>query len=398
MRLQNLAVGLSLLFFSLTISAQQYPGMTPEEDFPVFTKKDSMVASSWILFAGFNAVNDSGDGLRDYFVIKDQWNAVPFPSRMALGRNFSNGLSLDLIGTYNRYKEGNIVDDQILTENKPYYGMDVNLSYHFKYLVPNPGWFDPYAGAGAGYTYANDLGRPTLNTVVGFRTWLSDRIALDLNTMGKWAVFSSASNHFQHGVGVVYQWDIEKELNAAGEEKAALLRSLQAANQRVLDSVAAARDAEAEARRLAELREREQRESEARRKAADEMERKQGLRDELDKIGAIYFAFNSSYLNDESKKTLDQLAALLKANPELTLEIESHTDARGTDKYNQWLSGRRAAKTTEYLQQEHGLDPKRINAQGLGESQLVNNCEDGVRCTEKEHRMNRRSEFRIVEF
>src|SRR5690606_13415914 len=110
----------------------------------------------------------------DFTTMKDQWNIVPYPSRINIGRYFRNGLGLEAIAAYNRYKEGYKVDGQINPEVKDYFSMDARLSYDLNKLVGETGWFDPYVGAGVGYTDANDVGRGTYNAVFGFRTWFSD--------------------------------------------------------------------------------------------------------------------------------------------------------------------------------------------------------------------------------
>uniref|UniRef100_UPI002636F4EE OmpA family protein n=1 Tax=uncultured Winogradskyella sp. TaxID=395353 RepID=UPI002636F4EE len=74
----------------------------------------------------------------------------------------------------------------------------------------------------------------------------------------------------------------------------------------------------------------------------------------------------------------------------------SHTDSRGRDKYNEKLSDRRAKSTRDYII-SRGIDSDRIeSAIGYGESQLLNKCSNGVKCTEEEHQLNRRSYFYIV--
>ena len=60
------------------------------------------------------------------------------------------------------------------------------------------------------------------------------------------------------------------------------------------------------------------------------------------------------------------------------------------------LSGRRAKSTLEYLV-KNGVDRSRLTSQGLGESELVNKCSNGIPCSEAEHQRNRRSEFIVLE-
>ncbi len=81
--------------------------------------------------------------------------------------------------------------------------------------------------------------------------------------------------------------------------------------------------------------------------------------------------------------------------PEMIIESGSHTDSRGIVGYNVWLSTRRAKSTVSYII-EKGIDPSRITGKGYGETQLINECSDGVDCTEAQHAKNRRTEFVII--
>ena len=84
------------------------------------TKKDTIVKSSWMVSLGINVVDDSGDEFGNLLDIRDGWNAVPFPSRISIGRYFQNGLGLEAIGTYNQYREGKIIDNVVNTEDVDY--------------------------------------------------------------------------------------------------------------------------------------------------------------------------------------------------------------------------------------------------------------------------------------
>lgn len=151
------------------------------------TAKDSIVQSSWMFGIGFNAVDDSGNVFDGLFNISDEWNMLPYPSRISIGRYFKNGLGLEAIGTLNKYKEGKIIDGVVNLEDSDYYAIDARITYDLNKIIGETGWFDPYVGVGAGYTDANNIGRGTYNAVVGFRTWISDRWGLDFNSSGKWA-------------------------------------------------------------------------------------------------------------------------------------------------------------------------------------------------------------------
>lgn len=366
------------------------------------TAKDSIVQSSWMFGIGFNAVDDSGNVFDGLFNVSDEWNMLPYPSRISIGRYFKNGLGLEAIGTLNKYKEGKIIDGVVNLEDSDYYGIDARVTYDLNKIIGETGWFDPYVGVGAGYTDANNIGRGTYNAVVGFRTWISDRWGLDFNSSGKWAMSqdNGATNHIQHAAGVVYQFGIEKGLSKKGEEKKELMAAIEKERQRQQDSIA-------EVNRLKEealLAERLKKEKEAAALAAAEKAkqdaetaRRKSIEDQIKNSGLVYFNLNSSAITRESKSVLDQIKTILDDNPGLKIKITSHTDSRGTSKYNDWLSQRRVDNTKEYLV-KIGVDANRLATEAYGESQLLNECDDNTYCPEEKHKVNRRSEFIVLEF
>ncbi|MBL7828912.1 MAG: OmpA family protein [Saprospiraceae bacterium] len=109
----------------------------------------------------------------------------------------------------------------------------------------------------------------------------------------------------------------------------------------------------------------------------------------------LYYDFNSAKLRPESFPELSKLFKTLKENPDLLVEIASHTDARGSDEYNLQLSQQRADAVVEWLAAK-GIPKDRLSAKGYGETKLVNGCKNGVQCSEQEHQLNRRTEFRIT--
>ena len=89
------------------------------------------------------------------------------------------------------------------------------------------------------------------------------------------------------------------------------------------------------------------------------------------------------------------LVSSMNQYPLMIIESASHTDSRGPSGYNMWLSDRRAKSTVNYII-ERGIDPQRITGKGYGDTQLINQCERGVDCTEAQHAANRRTEFVII--
>ncbi|MBL4662175.1 MAG: OmpA family protein [Flavobacteriaceae bacterium] len=108
----------------------------------------------------------------------------------------------------------------------------------------------------------------------------------------------------------------------------------------------------------------------------------------------IYFDFDRYNIRPDAAIELAKILAAMREYPQLVIHIESHTDSRGIDSYNEALSEKRAQSTLSWLV-DQGIDRNRLSAKGYGEYQLQNQCSNGVECTEEEHQLNRRSMFII---
>ena len=111
-------------------------------------------------------------------------------------------------------------------------------------------------------------------------------------------------------------------------------------------------------------------------------------------INNIYFDFDRSHINSEEKKTLDEVAAVMIANPSLDMYVSAHTDARGSNAYNESLSERRAQSVKSYLS-ARGVNADRLKLGWFGEDELANNCTNNSKCKENSHRLNRRASFAL---
>lgn len=114
-------------------------------------------------------------------------------------------------------------------------------------------------------------------------------------------------------------------------------------------------------------------------------------------INPIFFDYDKADIRTDAQYELENIVDVLRKHPEMTIKIESHTDSRGRDKYNLKLSDRRAKSTREYII-SRGIDALKVeSARGYGETRLLNECANGVKCSEQEHQVNRRSYFYIVD-
>lgn len=115
------------------------------------------------------------------------------------------------------------------------------------------------------------------------------------------------------------------------------------------------------------------------------------------RVNPIYFDLDMAEITDKAIEELNKIEYAMKTFSNIRIKIEAHTDSRGKDKYNLELSDKRAKSTRDYLISV-GIDPERIlSAIGYGETRLLNKCSNGVKCTDEEHAVNRRSDFIIVE-
>ena len=109
----------------------------------------------------------------------------------------------------------------------------------------------------------------------------------------------------------------------------------------------------------------------------------------------ILFDLDKYVIKEIAKPELNRLVRFMQDNPSVKVEIGSHTDCRSSNDYNQTLSQNRANASVDYIISQ-GIDRSRITGKGYGESKLLNECADGVNCTEAQHSINRRTEMKVI--
>jgi outer membrane protein OmpA-like peptidoglycan-associated protein/tetratricopeptide (TPR) repeat protein len=114
-------------------------------------------------------------------------------------------------------------------------------------------------------------------------------------------------------------------------------------------------------------------------------------------LNTIYFDYRSDAIRADAALELDKIVNLLKNDyPEMTIKIESHTDSRGSLEFNDNLSNNRANATYKYIVSKGVASSRITEYKGFGESRLTNGCDDNADCEEKEHQLNRRTQFIVV--
>lgn len=112
-------------------------------------------------------------------------------------------------------------------------------------------------------------------------------------------------------------------------------------------------------------------------------------------IKNILYDFDKSNIRSDAALVLNNVVNILQHNPNMEIELSSHTDSRGNNDYNQKLSQSRADVAVAYIISK-GIQKHRLKAQGYGENKLKNHCKDGINCSESEHQQNRRTEIKII--
>ncbi|MCB9282411.1 MAG: OmpA family protein [Lewinellaceae bacterium] len=113
------------------------------------------------------------------------------------------------------------------------------------------------------------------------------------------------------------------------------------------------------------------------------------------RLNNILYDSGKSNIRPDAYPDLNKVVQFLRDNPDAKIELSSHTDSRGTASSNLTLSQNRAKSAADYIIGQ-GIDRARVTGKGYGETQLLNNCADGVKCTDAEHQLNRRTEFKVI--
>lgn len=112
-------------------------------------------------------------------------------------------------------------------------------------------------------------------------------------------------------------------------------------------------------------------------------------------VESIFYDLDRDEIRADARRSLDKLAALMRAHPEMSVITSSHCDSRASEEYNRNLSMRRGMSARSYLI-SRGISGSRIKVEYYGKTRLLNRCYDGVICSEADQQLNRRTEFDVI--
>ncbi len=175
----------------------------------------------WAINIGINAVDlypvgedpPRGDYFDEFFNAEDHWNIIPSLSTVAVSKYLDSGFSFTVIGSINKLtKLGDNRDPNTGAEtgtatldDLTYFGLDGRISYSFMDILKSNA-IDPYLGVGGGYTWVDNIGAGTLNGTFGIKWWVSEKVALDVNSTYKHSFEDYLPKHFQHSFGVTFKF------------------------------------------------------------------------------------------------------------------------------------------------------------------------------------------------
>ncbi len=109
----------------------------------------------------------------------------------------------------------------------------------------------------------------------------------------------------------------------------------------------------------------------------------------------IHYDLDQYFIRKDAEAELNKMVQFMKDNPNVKVELASHTDSRASDDYNKTLSQNRANAAVDYLVSK-GISASRLKGIGYGETKLINQCSNGIDCAEAQHQINRRTEMKVI--
>src|SRR5690554_4977877 len=352
-------------------------GANAVDFFPVGTEDDGRIDPSL-----------RGEIFDEYFNAHDHWNILPSLSRLAVSRYLGSGLVFTAGGSINKI---NKIGDASASDLN-YYGLDGEIKYSFKDAF-NSKWFDPNLGVGGGYTWVDDIGFGTANVLAGIKFWVSDHLALNLQSTYKHAFEESYGiNHFQHSAGVVFQFGMK---DADGDGIPDHLDECPETPGLPEFNGCPDTDGDGVPDHLDEC---PNEAGPAENKGCPWPDRDgDGVPDHLDQCPdvpgtvanngcpevtveviaqlnefskTILFDLGKSTIRKESYAVLQSIVDVMKEYPTAKFEIEGHTDSTGSDAINNRLSKERAAAVKDYLI-TIGMDASRLSSEGYGSARPI---------------------------
>ena len=344
--------------------------------------------------AGTNIIDNSNG-------IDAPWDADRFEFKKPVFAEIEyrfNNWSISLMATSNQFKlqRLNEAGDGFINNDYDFLALDItNKFYLDQYILDNEA-IDLYAGIGLGAHKVAEGKAITANLSLGANYWVTDQFGIVFQAFAKKGFDDEVlyvGNYYQYNLGLSYRIaSKKKKANLEKEKEPIEEKPLDKAKKEVLnvptivDGVVVEKEEPKET--VTEVRGENEKEVTKEKSSLDL------LADKLKAIGPVYFDRNSSYYDGVGRAKLSDIYNLLISNPSLKLRIDSYTDSKGTEAYNEFLSDRRLNRVRQYLI-GLGINPSRL--QGVSNGVDINSpcIVENRPCTEQEYAQQRRVAFTV---
>jgi OOP family OmpA-OmpF porin len=187
-------------------------GILAQQSYPEIKKQ----VYPWIFGLGVNVVDDDGKPFDQVFNASDSWHIPPYPSRLSVAKYVMPGLTVGGNLNFNMYKADKIVNSRVNPSKGIFLSADLEAQYHFNTHFRQNKWFDPFVGAGFGYTFRDPLNAHSFsgNPALGMNFWFTPQWGVQLRSTAKFAFSADRSlNYVQHSASVLFRLGTEKDNN-----------------------------------------------------------------------------------------------------------------------------------------------------------------------------------------
>jgi len=204
--MKNFQLKKAILFFSLTFLLTN----------AVFSQDEN---NEWAVSLGFNVVDirteENISGIfKDYFIGNtEDLNMSGAFLRVSAGKYLKKGLTLQISASMNTIKKGFNYQKGDPLINESFFAFDTKVKYDLNRLIGETKWFDPFVLVGGGYSKIGDTSNFDIAAGWGFNAWFSDTVGLNFQSDYNHHLQSTATDYFQHSIGVIYKLNIRKNFN-----------------------------------------------------------------------------------------------------------------------------------------------------------------------------------------
>ncbi|WP_439153288.1 OmpA family protein [Winogradskyella sp.] len=360
--------------------------------FITFQSAKSQENSALSFSAGINIIDNSNG-------IDAPWDAERLEFKKPVFAEIeyrSNNWSISLMATSNQFKlqRLNEAGDGFVNNYYDFFALDItNKFYLDQYILDNEA-IDLYAGVGLGAHKVAEGKAITANLSLGANYWVTDQFGIVFQAFAKKGFDDEVlyvGNYYQYNLGLSYR--LKSKTKDKPEEEPVEDKPLDAAKEKeVLNVPTIVNGVVVEKGELEDAVKQDQ--SEKEQDVVKEKAPVDVLAEQLEAIGPVYFDRNSSYYDGVGRAKLSDIYNLLKSNPSLNIRIDSYTDSKGTEAYNEFLSDRRLNRVRQYLI-GLGINPSRLQGVSNGVDTNSPCIVQNRSCTEQEYAQQRRVEFTV---